>query len=72
MRVGRKATGLGGKAQKLPRFDIIDFLDSRVAEVIIHHKGGDLAFFGAEIAEKVYQAHKEFPVDFRWRLEDRR
>jgi hypothetical protein len=30
-RVGRKATGLGGKAQKLARFGIIDFLDSRVA-----------------------------------------
>jgi hypothetical protein len=31
-RVGRKATGLAGETSQLPRFGLIGFLDSRVAE----------------------------------------
>jgi hypothetical protein len=35
VRVRRKATDLGVKVQKLPRFGIMDFLESRVAEEVI-------------------------------------
>jgi hypothetical protein len=44
VRVGPKATDLfGGKTPRLPNYGIKT--GSRVAEVIIHHKGGEQAFF---------------------------